>query len=183
MLAVESPKDTVWIINPDLLAKRIVEREQLELNAANLEAVKRTETWLYSSISAYQTVGVETVLSSPKYRRLVETAAQHDFQINLIYVYLRSVELNLERVRLRVKRGGHDVPEDKIRERRARSFEQFAWFFDKADKAFVFDNSDAEPRLVLSKSKLGLFVGTNILPEISAAVSLSSAIIRSHPLP
>jgi predicted ABC-type ATPase len=171
MLAVESPKDTVWIINPDLLAKRIFEQERLGLTEANLEAVTRIEAWLYSSISAYQTVGVETVLSSPKYRRLVETALAHEFQINLIYVYLRSVEMNLERVKLRVKRGGHDVPEDKIRERRGRSFEQFIWFFEKADNAFVFDNSDAEPRLVASKSRTDLFMGEDILPELKAAIA------------
>ena len=103
-------------------------------------------------MNAYQTVGVETVLSSPKYRQLVTRAKARGFEINLIFVYLRTVELNIERVRLRVKRGGHDVPEDKIKSRRVRSFKQMPWFFKAADKAFIFDNSDAEPKLVLAKT-------------------------------
>ncbi len=43
LLGVESPKDTIWIINPDLLAKRISEQESLLLNDANLQAVVRIE--------------------------------------------------------------------------------------------------------------------------------------------
>ena len=65
---------SVWIINPDLLTVRLQHAENLELTAANLAAVQRIETWLEKSISVHQTIGVETVLSSPKYRRLVEMA-------------------------------------------------------------------------------------------------------------
>ena len=38
-------------------------------------AVRRIEAWLETSIKAHQTVGVETVLSTGKYRRLVTAAA------------------------------------------------------------------------------------------------------------
>lgn len=175
MLAVESPKDSVWIINPDLLAKRIAENEDLPLMEANLQSVIRIEEWLYKSIAAYQTVGVETVLSSNKYRKLVTTAKAHGFQVNLIFVYLRSVEMNLERVKLRVKRGGHDVPEDKIRERRQKSFEQLSWFFNEAHTAYVFDNSDAEPKMVAAKDENGFSLDGSTLGEVS------SQILKNYP--
>ena len=55
-----------WIINPDLLASRIRFNEKLGQRAANLEAVKRIESWLDASIKAHQSVGVETVLSTDK---------------------------------------------------------------------------------------------------------------------
>jgi hypothetical protein len=48
---------SAWIINPDLLAARIRDIEGLELQAANLEAVRRIEAWLEASINAHQTVG------------------------------------------------------------------------------------------------------------------------------
>ncbi len=168
---MESPKDTVWIINPDLLAKRIAEHEKLVLNDANLEAVKRIEKWLYTSVSAYQTIGVETVLSSDKYRRLVITAKEAGFQVNLIYVYLETVDLNIERVKLRVKRGGHDVSEDKIRERRERSFEQLEWFFEAADEAYIFDNSGAEPKMMSGKKGPNYWMYSGLIPEISTRLS------------
>ena len=71
---IEAFDQSVWIINPDLLTLRIQEVEGLALQDANLEAVKRIEAWLEASIRAHQTVGVETVLSTDKYRRLVAEA-------------------------------------------------------------------------------------------------------------
>ncbi len=67
---IEGWGGSVWIINPDLLTQHIVEHETLALTDANLAAVQRIEAWLHSSLEVYQTIGVETVLSSAKYRRL-----------------------------------------------------------------------------------------------------------------
>ena len=141
---------SVWIINPDLLTVRLHDVERLDFLPANLAAVQRIENWLDASIVVHQTIGVETVLSSPKYRRLVEKAKAHDFEICFVYVYLETAEMQLERIRARVAKGGHDVPEDKVRSRRQRSFEQMPWFFHAADRAWIFDNSDAEPELIAS---------------------------------
>ena len=87
---IEAFGRSVWIINPDLLAARIQAVEGLQLGEANLEAVRRIESWLEASIEAHQTVGVETVLSTPKYRRLVERAKRLGFQVRLNYVLLDS---------------------------------------------------------------------------------------------
>jgi predicted ABC-type ATPase len=56
---------SVWIINPDLLTKKILEVEGLDLTAANLAAVERIGTWLDASIAVHQTIGVETVCRRP----------------------------------------------------------------------------------------------------------------------
>jgi predicted ABC-type ATPase len=131
-----------WIINPDLLTLRIRSVEQSSPEAANLEAVRRIEAWLKASIDAHQSVGVETVLSTDKYRSLVLAAKERGFEIRLVYVILQSPELNIKRVQMRVKKGGHDVPVDKIRERWKRSLEQLPWFLNQADWALIFDNSE-----------------------------------------
>jgi predicted ABC-type ATPase len=151
MAAVNEPSGSIWIINPDELASRIVEQEGLALQPANLEAVQRIEAWLFTSLDAYQTIGVETVNSTDKYRALIEHARRRGFSISLIYVFLETVDLNIERVETRVRKGGHAVPEDKIRSRRERSFGQFGWFFDAAHTADVYDNSGARPQLVMTK--------------------------------
>ena len=144
---------SVWIINPDLLTVDIAKSEHAEPLAANLAAVQRIEAWLNASLDVYQTIGVETVLSSPKYRALVDRAHERGFQVRMIYVLLRSAALQIERVRIRFAGGGHDVPEDKIRSRRTRSFEQLAWFAKVVDRLDVFDNSSGEPELMASKSQ------------------------------
>ena len=142
---------SVWIINPDLLTARIQVAERLTLQAANLEAVKRIERWLEASLDAHQTIGVETVLSTDKYRRLVERAKERRFEVRLVYVFLRSAELQIERIRLRVAKGGHHVPDDKVRSRRERSLDQLSWFFAAADEAWLYDNSGDVPTLVGKK--------------------------------
>ena len=130
-----------WIINPDLLTLRIRSVEKTSLRKANKTAVDRIYAWLETSIDAHQSVGVETVLSTSKYRRLVRAAKRRGFEIRLIYVILESPDLNVKRVQLRVEKGGHGVPLKKIRDRWGRSLKQLPWFLNQADWALIFDNS------------------------------------------
>lgn len=160
---IEGWGGSAWIINPDLLTATIVESERLPLEKANLAAVQRIEQWLEASLNAYQTIGVETVLSSPKYRRLVDLAHLRGFEVRMIYVVLDTLERQIERVRIRVAHGGHDVPPDKIAKRRIGSFEQLAWFARHVDRCFVFDNSLGEPDLVAG-SHSGMLMRIGRLP-------------------
>jgi predicted ABC-type ATPase len=144
--------------------------EGLSLQDANLQAVQRIEAWLEASIQAHQTVGVETVLSTNKYRRLVAAAKSLGFQIRLTYVILDSPERCIERVKLRVKKGGHAVPEGKIVERYERSLQQLPWFLNEADEALILDNSDASPRLIGRKRDGIITLDPDALPQVVAAV-------------
>jgi predicted ABC-type ATPase len=161
---------TVWIIDPDLLARRIYTFERLGKKNANLEAVKRIEAWLKISVKAHQTVGVETVLSTPKYRKLVRAAKRHGFKIALFYVLLDSPGLHVARVRLRVEKGGHRVAKSKILARRVRSLAQLPWFVKAADEVWLYDNSGASPRLNGVKKDGELVLDRKALPEFLAAL-------------
>jgi predicted ABC-type ATPase len=167
---VEAFDQSIWIINPDILTQRIRQVEKLTLHDANVQAVMRVEAWLEASINAHQTVGVETVLSTDKYRRLVLAAKQKQFKFRLIYMVLESPDLNVKRVRLRAMKGGHDVPETKIRERWEKSLQQLPWFFEQADWAAIYDNSGERLRRVGSKSN-----GT-VLIESTAPVAVRRAL-------
>jgi predicted ABC-type ATPase len=163
---------SVWIINPDLLTVRLRTSEGMEGAPANLAAVTRIEAWVDASIDVHQTIGVETVLSTPKYRRLVLKAKERGFEVRLIYVYVDTLERQLERIRLRVAKGGHDVPAEKVAARRTRSFAEFPWFFWEADQALVFDNSGAELTLVAWKEQVGLAeISANLLPELHTGIA------------
>jgi len=142
---------SVWIINPDLLTAHIAKREKLNLQMANAATLDRIHAWLGASVKAYRTIGVETVLSTPKYRRLVRLAKRLGFEIRLLYVTLQNVELNIQRVKARVREGGHSVPVGKIRTRQKRSYNQLPWFLEQADIALIYDNSSTEPKLIGEK--------------------------------
>src|SRR5262249_47932009 len=142
---------------------------------ANIAAVVRVAAWLEASINAYQTVGVETVLSTDKYRRLVQIAKLQQFEFRLTYIILESLDLNVERVRRRGKKGGHDVPEAKIRERWAKSLAQLPWFLDQADWAAIYDNSTEKPRRVALKRDGTIYLDPAAPPAIRTAVELVGA--------
>jgi predicted ABC-type ATPase len=169
---IEDFGGSVWIINPDLLTARIQEIEHLKPRAANIAAVTRIYSWLEASIAAQQTIGVETVLSTGKYRTLVLAAKARGFEVRLIYILLNSPELGIERVKLRVAKGGHHVPTIKIRQRRERSLRQLPWFLKKCDAAWIFDNSSARPAQIARKTGNTIIVDPAALPEIKEAVRL-----------
>lgn len=162
------------IINPDLFASRIAEHEKLPLDVANLEAVRRIESWLETSLLAGHTVGVETVLSTEKYRRLVELAKRVGHRFQLIYVMLNDPELNIKRIALRVAKGGHDVPPDKVRSRFQRSLAQLPWFLDQSDSAMIYDNSGAEPRLVGQREAGATSIDLEAPDALMAALGLQN---------
>ena len=171
---VEGWGGSIWIINPDLLTQTIVEQEGEAVADANLLAVRRIQSWLETSIDTYQTIGVETVLSSPKYRQLVGRAQARGFLVKMIYVTLASAELQIDRVARRVRRGGHDVPVDKIIDRR-RSFLELAWFVRHVDQCTIFDNSVGDPERVAALID-GVLVRFGRLPRDLTATLLAEGV-------
>ena len=95
---------------------------------------------------------------------MVDFAKLRGFEVRLIYVILSSLDLQLARIRVRVADGGHDVPPDKVKSRRLRSFEQFAWFSQNVSQCYVFDNSTGQPELVAEKVGPSLLLHQD-LPE------------------
>ncbi len=84
---------------------------------------------------------METVLSTDKYRDLVESVLAAGGFFGLIYVALDSPELSWERVQNRVSLGGHGVPRDKLFARWHRSIEKLDWYARNAHFFVAYDNS------------------------------------------
>lgn len=83
----------------------------------------------------------ETVMSHRGKITLLRNARRQGFRTYLYFVATDNVELNVRRVQVRVKAGGHSVPEGKIRERYRRSLELLPKAVKETDRAFLFDNS------------------------------------------
>jgi predicted ABC-type ATPase len=66
------------------------------------------------------------------------------YGIRLIYVGTESIEINIERIKERVRKGGHDVPEEDQRRRYPRSFANLKAALELADEGILFDNSSPE---------------------------------------
>jgi hypothetical protein len=74
--------------------------------------------------------------------RLLLQAANQGQAIRIWYVGLASPELHIQRVRERVARRGHDIPEPKIRERWETSRENLIRLLPHIAELAVYDNSE-----------------------------------------
>lgn len=83
----------------------------------------------------------ESTFSHPSKLDLIADAKAAGFRVVLYHVNLRTPILSVNRVKARFQRGGHDVPEDKIRERFERNKPLIRQAMLLADRAFVYDNS------------------------------------------
>lgn len=96
-----------------------------------------------------QDFAFETTLSSKSVVGLIEQAKQIGYTINLIYYWLDSVELAIERVMVRVRKGGHDIPKDVIIRRFYAGLENFITLYkDKVDYWLLIDNSQNEQETI-----------------------------------
>ncbi len=84
----------------------------------------------------------ETTLASRTFKPMLHAMQAGDYEFHLIYLWLQTPELALERVRERLKLGGHDVPEDVVRRRYRRGlFNFFNLYRPIADSWLMLDNS------------------------------------------
>jgi len=83
----------------------------------------------------------ETVMSSSDKIEILKKAHGFGYRNYLYYVATEDPLININRVRLRVAQGGHDVPEEKIVSRYSRSLDLLLAAIPETDRTFVFDNS------------------------------------------
>ena len=83
----------------------------------------------------------ETVMSHPSKVDLLRHAQTAGYRTYLYFIATDDPEINISRVRNRVKLGGHDVPEDRIASRYYRSLDLLLDAIRHTNRAYVFDNS------------------------------------------
>lgn len=86
---------------------------------------------------------IETTLATRSYVTLVHKARALGYKITLVYIWLNSPELALERVAMRVLNGGHNIPPDVVLRRYSpRGIKNlFKLFMPVCDAWIVADNS------------------------------------------
>jgi predicted ABC-type ATPase len=103
-----------------------------------------------------ESFAVETTLAGKNYLRMMLEARNRGFEIILVYIGTKNVEINLARIQNRVLAGGHDVPEEHVRRRFKRSFENLPIAIKRAHHTILFDNSTEDGyRLIAILSTTG----------------------------
>ncbi len=126
--------------NPDTVARSAMDDTGMSQQEANAYAWGAGVDQLKQAIVERTNFAFETTLGGNTVTRiLTEASASHDLQI--WYCGLKSPELHIQRVAERVALGGHDIPEEKIRERWLHSISNLIKLLDYTTELQVFDNS------------------------------------------
>jgi len=124
-------------INPDDIANELTGTYDERVRQAQALADDRRK----KEISRDRSFSFETVFSHPSKLNELDAARKADFEITLFFIGVDRPEINVERVRTRVQLGGHDVPEDRVVARYARTMGLLADMVERADRAVIFDNT------------------------------------------
>ena len=94
----------------------------------------------------------ETTLAARSYVQRIEKWRSEGYCFQLYYFWLPSADLAVQRVALRVKNGGHNIPEDTIRHRYSQSLKNlFGLYMPMADVWQVYDNEKQGPARLVAR--------------------------------
>lgn len=92
---------------------------------------------------------LETTLSGRSYRRMISEWRTLGYRVVLYFLSLPTPDAAVERVAIRVKQGGHSIPEAIIRRRFQRGLRNFFLDYARlADTTILFDSSLFPPKIV-----------------------------------
>jgi predicted ABC-type ATPase len=96
-----------------------------------------------SNFNDGKSFAIESTLSGLYFKKLIKLAKSHNYIVKLVYIYLDNPSVCIERIKERVLKGGHNVPDKDVIRRYFRSKNNF-WNIYKnlVDKWFLIYNSD-----------------------------------------
>jgi predicted ABC-type ATPase len=134
------------LLDTDAIARRINPDDP---RAAAVEAGREVLTRTREFIENRESFAIETTLAGNTALAVMRRTADLGYVVRLIYLCLSSPERSIRRVRERAAQGGHDVPDEDIRRRYARSVANLSTAIRLADEAVMYDNSGKEPKRVI----------------------------------
>ncbi|MBQ2047209.1 MAG: zeta toxin family protein [Muribaculaceae bacterium] len=146
-------------VNADEIAKGLspFNPESVAIEAGRL-MLRRIEELLNRN----ESFSIETTLSTKSYINLVRKAQEKGYHVHLIFFWLETPDLAVQRVAERVSKGGHNIPNDVILRRyKAGICNLFNIFMKEVDLWMIYDNSST-PRAFVAKG------GKSIKEEVAS---------------
>lgn len=186
-LSAQLPGGIIFL-NPDIVSRNMAESKGLSPEEVqrtvyqgghSLAALKRVRQIMGSYLRQGISFAIETALNNESYKNVMRQAQGNGYRVHLWFVGTRSAEVNLDRVRRRFFKGGHDVPKKDIVKRYEGGCERLKGYIELADEARIYDNSienAPEPRLVLRAEKGEIVESVPDIPRwVEENVVVSSA--------
>jgi predicted ABC-type ATPase len=141
-------------VNSDEIAKGLS-----PFNADNIAVAVEASRIMYKRIreliAAQKTFALETTLASRSIAKLLKGAQEKGYYVTLLYFWLNTPDLAVERVKNRVAAGGHNVTEVTIRRRyEAGIHNLFELYLSICDFWMITDNSLSPMEIIAKGFKL-----------------------------
>jgi predicted ABC-type ATPase len=137
-------------VNADEIAKGLspFQPEKVSFEAGRIMLHRINELLVQNENFAF-----ETTLSTKSYKNKVLEAKKNGYNVTLLFFWLKTPELAKERVLIRVKEGGHNIPKDIIERRYHKGIKNlFQIYIPIVDQVLIFDNSEGIPNLFAEAS-------------------------------
>jgi predicted ABC-type ATPase len=136
-------------VNADLIAEGL---SPFDPDRVAFEAGKLLLKKLDNLVIRKESFSFETTLSGLNYVRRIKAWKNHGYEIILFFLKLPNEEMAINRVKLRVSEGGHNIPGKTIKRRYLKGWDNFQKHYKPlVDLWLVFDNSGKIP-VVLEES-------------------------------
>ncbi len=130
-------------VNADTIASGL---SAFNPNSVSMEAGRLMLKRIHSLVDEKKDFAFETTLASRTFVPIIKDAKEKGYTFHLLFLWLNSPELAIERVRKRMSVGGHFVAEDIIRRRYESGRQNFNTLYcPLANTWIAFDNSEEFP--------------------------------------
>ncbi len=132
--------ETIEFVNADEIAKGL---SPFNAEALAFTAAKVMLERINSLLNENKSFAIETTLSGHTYLKYIELAKSKGYNIILFFVYLNSKELAIQRVTLRVSKGGHNIPKQIIERRYKKGIKNVQQYCNLVNDWYIYDNSNS----------------------------------------
>lgn len=142
--------DCRQFVNSDEFAKSL---SPFDPSAASITASRFMLMRINYLLERYEDFSIETTLATRSLMGIIHRAKERGYTVTILYFWLRSPELAIERVRARVKAGGHHIDDEVIRRRYIVGLKYlFSTYMAISDQWILTDNSESPFTIVAQSS-------------------------------
>lgn len=150
--------DCKEFVNADEIAKGL---SPFNPESAAIQAGRLMLERIDKLITNGQDFAFETTLATKSYKNLIPKAKENGYHVTLLFLWLRTPDLAVKRVEIRVREGGHNIPEEVIRRRYDNGLKNFFGIFASIVDTWMFIDNSGEPYEVIAQKNDGTEIVNN----------------------
>lgn len=137
-------------VNADEIAKGL---SPFQPEKVSFEAGRIMLNRINELLESNENFAFETTLATKSYKNKIEKAKTKNYQVILLFFWLQNVDLAIERVKTRVKEGGHNIETEIIKRRYKNGIKNlFEIYLPIVDEFMIYDNSEGRHELISEKN-------------------------------